>query len=96
MPKPSTLAAEVSALEVARASFRAGWFARARRLIDNYHRDFPHSVFGPDAEEIAIEALAATRDEAELRARAEAFLARYPRDPHAGRVEQLLRQSSER
>ncbi len=82
----STLGAEVARLDSAREAFRAGAFDEAIRRVESYHREFPQGVLAPDAEVVAIEALAEQKERDEAAARAAAFLANYPADPHAAKV----------
>lgn len=82
-----TLAAEVELLDRARAASSP---REAVLIIESYQREFPEGTLAPDAEVIAIEALARLGAGAELRQRASRFLERYPMDPHANRVQRLL------
>jgi TolA-binding protein len=59
------------------------------RLIERYRQDFPKGALAPDADVVALEALAAKGDKAEVARRAALFLSRYPGDPHAARVRWL-------
>ena len=63
----------------------------ALRLADQYRSDYPNGELAPEAEVVAIEALAARADQPALAARAARFLARCPSDPHAARVKWLAR-----
>jgi hypothetical protein len=87
---PSTLAAEVAALDAARAATAGGAFDQALRLIGRYHYDFPLGELAADADVVAIEALDAKNDRAEMARQAARFLERYPDDPHAARIRRLL------
>ena len=90
VPVPSSiLAAEVSRLDAARTSNAVGDYDETIQLIERYHRDFPDGALGPDADVVALEAVAAKRDRAETARRAALFLSRYPGDPHAARVRWL-------
>jgi hypothetical protein len=86
----STLAAEVSRIDTARTARLLGDYDEATRLVDQYHRDFPHGVLGPDADVVALEAAAARGDQTEVARRAAVFLARYPNDPQGARVRDLV------
>jgi len=88
---PSTLGAEVAALDAAREAAAAGDPDEALRLVDRYRYDFPAGELAADAEVVAIEALVAKGDHAEATRRAERFLARAPHDPHAAEVRRLGR-----
>ena len=85
----STLAAEVSWIDAARTASLDGNHDEAIRLIERYHRDFPKGALGPDADVVALEAVAAKRDRAEVARRSALFLSQYPSDPHAARVRGL-------
>jgi hypothetical protein len=82
----STLAAEIEALDEARALFAAGRYDRVASLTDGYRRRFPEGQLAPEAEALAIEALDLQGDRAAAVRRAERFLERYPNDPHAARI----------
>ncbi|MFL5306136.1 MAG: hypothetical protein ACJ8F1_13035 [Polyangia bacterium] len=88
---PSNLAAEVAALDAARAAATSGQLDQALALISRYHYDFPAGELAADAEVIAIEALDAKNDRAEMTRRASRFVEQHPDDPHAGRIKRLLR-----
>ncbi len=86
VPSASSLYAEVAALDTVQATAADGDFARAVELVDAYHRDFPHGQLAPDAEALAVEALAHAGRRVEASRRARRFLATYPNDPHAARI----------
>ncbi|MBN2196042.1 MAG: outer membrane protein assembly factor BamD [Polyangiaceae bacterium] len=86
---PSTLGAEVARLDEARTASRAGDHGEAIRIVEDYRREFPNGALAPDAEVVALEALAKLGERAEVARRAARFLARYPNDPHAGRAKRL-------
>jgi hypothetical protein len=85
----SGLAAEVARLDAARTSNARGDYDETIQLIERYHRDFPDGALAPDADVVALEAVAAKRDRGETARRAALFLSRYPGDPHAARVRSL-------
>jgi hypothetical protein len=85
----STLAAEVSRIDAARTSSARGDYDQAIQSIERYHRDFPDGALAPDADVVALEAVAAKRDRPETARRAALFLSRYPGDPHTARVKWL-------
>jgi hypothetical protein len=85
----STLAAEVSRIDAARTANAAGDYDEAVWLIARYHRDFPDGALAPDADVVALEAIAAKRDRPETARRAALFLSRYPGDPHTEKVKWL-------
>ena len=72
------------------AALQAGALDQAIRLVDLFHADFPAGVLAPDAELVAIEALAEARETSAFTRRAERFIASSPHDPHAARVRNLL------
>jgi hypothetical protein len=82
----SSLAREVAELDRARSAVWARDFDLALRRVEAFHAEFPRSQFAPDAEALAIEALRNKGDESAAERRAQRFLSRYPRDPHAERV----------
>ncbi len=86
----STLAAEIEALDEARALFVAGRYARVSSLMDGYRRRFPAGQLAPEAEALSIEALDRQGDRASAVRRAGRFLERYPNDPHAVRITAIL------
>jgi TolA-binding protein len=79
----------VSRIDAARSANASGAYDEAIWLIARYHRDFPDGALAPDAEVVALEAVAAKRDRPETARRAALFLSRYPDDPHAARVKWL-------
>jgi len=91
-PRPnSTLAAQVARLDIARSALANGEYAEALRLADGYRADFPTGELGPEAEVVAIEALVARGSRTAASERAARFLSRFPGDPHATRVQWLVR-----
>ena len=87
----STLGAQVALLDAAQTAVAAGMLGEALRLADQYRTDYPNGELAPEAEVVAIEALAARADRVALATRAAHFLARYPSDPHVARVKWLAR-----
>lgn len=87
--RSSALAAEVARLDAARTSNAVGDYDETIQLIERYHREFPDGALAPDADVVALEAVAAKRDQGETARRAALFLSRYPGDPHAARVRWL-------
>jgi hypothetical protein len=88
---PSTLAAEVAALDAVRRASAAGRQDEALRLLDRFQYDFPEGELAADAEVVAINALAAKGDAADATQRAQRFLARFPNDPHAADMRRIGR-----
>jgi hypothetical protein len=66
----------------ARAWLRSGDANRALQTLDALERDEPNGLLAQEREALAIEALAALGRRDAARARADAFLERYPRSPH--------------
>jgi hypothetical protein len=87
---PSTLIAEVAALDAARAATRAGAYNRALALLGQYQADFPAGILSADAEVATIEALYEKGDRAEASRRAAQFLVQFPNDLHSRAVRRLL------
>jgi outer membrane protein assembly factor BamD (BamD/ComL family) len=88
----SSLAEEVARLDAARAASKRGAYDEAVRLVASYQHDFPHGALAPDADVIAIEAVARQGDQANLERLCTRFLRLYPADPHAARVRSLSAQ----
>jgi hypothetical protein len=84
------LSDQVRAVDAAMGALQAGALDEAVRLVHRFHVDFPQGVLAPDAELVAIEALAEAGETSKLTERAERFLERNPNDPHAARVRRLL------
>jgi TolA-binding protein len=84
------LSDQVRAVDTAMDALQAGALDEAVRLVNRFHVDFPHGVLAPDAELVAIEALAEARETSKLIQRAERFIEINPNDPHAARVRRLL------
>ncbi len=87
---PSTLSAEVAALDAARAASRAGAYNRALDLLGQYQADFPTGVLRADAEVASIEALYEKGERGQASRRAAEFLVQFPNDPHSTAVRRLL------
>jgi hypothetical protein len=86
---PSALRKESLSLGEARAKFAAG---DARAALDQVGRlsvEFPHGKLAQEREALAMDCLAALGDGEGARARALAFLARFPESPYLARVRQL-------
>ena len=74
----------------ARARLAAGDPAGAIAALVDYHRRFGRGDLEAEVAVVAIEAAIASHDGARARALGAAFLARFPRSPHAQRVRSLL------
>jgi hypothetical protein len=86
----STLAQQVERLDAATTALGEGRHADALAIVAGFHRDFPGAALAPDAEAVAIEALAARGDRAAVTRRGARFLDLHPKDPHAARVRTLV------
>jgi hypothetical protein len=90
--KPSAAEAlrlELLQLDRARALVASGRAAAALVVLDGYDRSTPRGALKLEAEALRIDALARSGHAAQSRARAEAFLAKYPHSVLAARVRQL-------
>jgi len=85
----SALRAQVALLDAARKHAAAGDHRAALRVVERFEREFPHGQLAPDAQVVAIQALAAQGDRDQLTIRAARFLAAHPLDPHAAQVRHL-------
>ena len=89
-PASSTLAAEVAHLDAARTALDVGAFGEAKRLLAQFHRDFPRGELTTEAKVMHLEVLSANGEKTALQRASTHFLDQHPRDPHAERVRQLL------
>ena len=80
---------EVALMERARAAVRRDP-STALQLCREHVVRHPNGVFVQEREVLAIEALLGTRRRRAAEARAAIFLERYPRSPHAHRVQNLI------
>jgi outer membrane protein assembly factor BamD (BamD/ComL family) len=85
----------VKQIDAARRALEQGGLTEALRLLAHYRRSYPRGALLPEAEIVAIEALARQGATQSAQARAEAFLRRSPADPHAPRVRRWLATSSQ-
>ncbi len=90
---PASLAEEVAALDAIRTAMAVGDYRDAVRQVDAYRRAFAGGELTPDAEVLAIEALSKAGDTTSAERRAASFLAKYPDDPHALRIEKIAERS---
>jgi hypothetical protein len=74
----------------ARQLLRLGRAGEALSALDEVAREFPNGALAQEREALAVEALRVSGRSAEARARATAFLARYPASPHAASVRHAL------
>lgn len=93
--KPS-LAEEVALLDGARRALMRGDAEGALRILEQHTRVFSAGALIADAAVLRIEALAARGDKAGAISNARAFLAAFPRDPHATHVQNILQEHQDR
>ncbi len=86
----SALAAEVGALDAARAELTSGNPTGALAKLDEYSRAYPHGHLVLEAEVMRIDALAKSGQTGVAKKRAEAFLRRHPNSVLASRVRGFL------
>jgi hypothetical protein len=86
----SALAAELAALDQARARLDSGDASGALSLLDDYSRTYPRGRLALEAEVLRIDALAKKGQSAAAAKRAEAFLRRHPNSVLASRVRGYL------
>jgi hypothetical protein len=90
-PAPAgDLAAELSALDVARSKLAAGDASGALAKLDDYSRSFPRGRLVLEAEVLRIDALAKSGQTDVAKKRAETFLRRHPNSVLASRVRGFL------
>jgi outer membrane protein assembly factor BamD (BamD/ComL family) len=88
----SALAAELAALDQARARLDSGDASGALSLLDDYSRTYPRGRLALEAEVLRIDALAKKGQAASAAKRAEAFLRRHPNSVLASRVRGYLQE----
>ena len=86
----SALRAESALLGDARAKLGAGSFRAALDDVARLGGQFPRGRLVQEREVVAIDALTGLGNHAAARARAQAFLERFPESPYAARVRQSL------
>jgi outer membrane protein assembly factor BamD (BamD/ComL family) len=90
-PTPeSRLSDEAHAVLAARAALRSGNPAAALRELSDARALFPRGALVQEREALTIEALARTGQSGAASARAQAFLSRFPRSPHADDVRRFI------
>jgi hypothetical protein len=89
-PSGNDLAAEVAALDAARAELTSGNPPGALAKLEDYSRAYPHGRLVLEAEVMRIDALAKSGQTALAKKRAEAFLRRHPNSVLASRVRGFL------
>jgi hypothetical protein len=88
--KKPTLAEEVALLDSARKSLTAGDADGALHTLERHAEVFSGGALTAEAAVLRIEALSARGNKAQAIANARAFLAAFPKDPHATHVQNLL------
>lgn len=86
------LAAELAALDAARAKLGAGDARAALVLLDAYQREFPKARLSLEAEVLRIDALDRAGHVEAARRRAAAFVQNHPKGVLTGRVKRYLEQ----
>jgi hypothetical protein len=91
VPAPeSRLSDEAHAVLAARAALRSGNPAAALRELSDARALFPRGALVQEREALTIEALARAGQSGAASARAQAFLNRFPRSPHAEDVRRFI------
>lgn len=85
-------ALELARLRQARTALAAGRVDEAGSILAHYEESFPNGVLLPEAKAMHVNVLVAAGRADEARAEAEAFVARYPNSPQAGRMRVLIDQ----
>jgi hypothetical protein len=85
-PAPPPVEDESRRVAAARAALRSGNASTALAQLDALALDEPHGLLVQEREALVVEALAALGRLDAARARADAFLTRYPRSPHTAAV----------
>lgn len=91
---PSSLRAELDALDAVRALLRGGDPRGAAAALVRYEARFPRGALAPEAAFLRIEALAAVGDDRGVVRLGRAFLETYPANPLGGRVRRLVSHAS--
>lgn len=86
---PSSLRAELDALDAARDLLRRGDARGAEIALARYDARFPHGALAPEAAFLRIRALAEAHDDEGVARRSRAFLDAYPKSPLGARVRSL-------
>jgi outer membrane protein assembly factor BamD (BamD/ComL family) len=86
----SQLKEESQAVMAARQALRSNDAGRALHLLEQAQVRFKRGALTEEREALTIEALAKTGQSAQASARAQAFLAQYPRSPHAADVQRFI------
>ena len=86
---PNLLALEIARVDEARALLNSGKPDAALAALNTYDPTSPGAVLGREALIIRIEALLARGDRKGARSLAAQYLARYPKDVHAGRMKEI-------
>jgi TolA-binding protein len=90
----TSLAAELTAIEQARAAFLAHDYGQALRLLDDYSRRFPKPQLRSEATVMRVESLARRGDRDGAARIGRDFLQNHPNGPYAQRVRSLIGEGS--
>lgn len=87
----ASLRDELTQISRVEAALKRGQAGQALTLLKEYHALFPRPRLGLEAEVLTIQALFESGSVAAARARAQAFLERYPKSPLGARARQYLK-----
>jgi hypothetical protein len=87
--RQSQLREESRLLREARTALRSGSPARALSVLEESRAKHPQMVLGQEHEALSVEALVASGSRAAARARARAFIARFPTSPHVTKLRSI-------
>jgi hypothetical protein len=85
----TTLGEEGRLVSRAHQLIQSGQGGEALKVLRMLESRYPRSVLSQEREVLTIEALGATGDSAAARARAKRFLERFPKSPHAARLQRF-------
>ncbi|HVJ20939.1 MAG TPA: outer membrane protein assembly factor BamD [Polyangiaceae bacterium] len=86
----STLGEEGRLVSQAHRLIQSGQGGAALKVLRTLESRYPRSVLSQEREVLTIEALGATGDSSAARARAKRFVERYPKSPHAVRLQRFV------
>ncbi len=90
-PSASALRDELSHIARVEAALKNGQAQKALTLLSEYRSRFPRPRLGLEAEVLTIQALYESGEAVSARARAQAFLQRYPKSPLGARARKYLK-----
>jgi hypothetical protein len=88
-PASSSLLAELSPIDAARAALDSENPALALEQLNRHDLDFPHGQLGPEALALRIEVYASWHDDSKVRELTQRFLTQYPDHPQAARIKSM-------